>query len=836
MKPNFALTLSHDGIGLLHRGRDGWHMVGDVMLQDAEFTEKLGFLRQTAASLENAGVTTKLVIPNSQILYTTVDAPGPSEAERHAQIRAALEGATPYDIGDLAYDWCEVDGAVQVAVIARETLDEAEGFAADHGFNPLSFVATPADDSFIGEPFFGVTAAADTLLEGTETVEQDDLVVSVLAPAPQPEPADITEPEPVQAKEVKPEPEVAKPDQKQPDEPSVSVISAKFPEPDEPSPKTAIPAFSTRRGNTSDATPDKTLDRIEQIESRLAILPKPKEGQPTKPLKLGNAQRKAIPKKPVAKPVIASKTLAQKKPAPVVTTDPILLAPKTTQKLVAANWDEEQAMTVFGARRKLAQNDQPKSLRLPLMLGGGAVLAIVAVWAAFFLGDMATLWRGGSTGDAIVSEANPGPEITPVIDTPVMVDTPVVVDAPVVAAPPAVVDTPVPDPAVGQALAMLTEPVFRQAPLPTVPAASATIDTSGIPVAAAAIDAPVISQPTPVIDTPVLVEPEPVPTQIATPTPLPEASPLLSPETALENYADSGIWQLAPVAPGLPRADDIYTLHIASLDPQIVSQDAVALPVAPATSNDYSAKTQTSPAAQSAEFVLDDRGLVVASLAGTLTPDGVFVYLGPPPIKPRARGNRVPQVVIDPNLRLASFRPAARPVNQAIQSEPAQLGGAASNALSGFRPKPRPGIAPIIEEIPDAPATAQAVKLSSLPKHRPANFAKVVARARASAPTVTATTAAPVPQNQTVAPSAPTGASVARMATTKNAINLRRVSLIGVYGSPSDRRALVRLPSGRYVKVKVGQRVDGGKVAAIGEAELRYVKGGRTIVLKMPKT
>jgi hypothetical protein len=77
---------------------------------------------------------------------------------------------------------------------------------------------------------------------------------------------------------------------------------------------------------------------------------------------------------------------------------------------------------------------------------------------------------------------------------------------------------------------------------------------------------------------------------------------------------------------------------------------------------------------------------------------------------------------------------------------------------------------------------------------------------------------------------------VARLATTKNALRLKRTSLIGVYGSPSKRRALVRLANGRYVKVKVGQRVDGGKVAAIGAHELRYVKGGRTIVLKMPKS
>ena len=35
--------------------------------------------------------------------------------------------------------------------------------------------------------------------------------------------------------------------------------------------------------------------------------------------------------------------------------------------------------------------------------------------------------------------------------------------------------------------------------------------------------------------------------------------------------------------------------------------------------------------------------------------------------------------------------------------------------------------------------------------------------------------------------------------------------------------------------LKVGDRVDGGKVAAIGEQELRYVKNGRNLVLALPK-
>ena len=35
--------------------------------------------------------------------------------------------------------------------------------------------------------------------------------------------------------------------------------------------------------------------------------------------------------------------------------------------------------------------------------------------------------------------------------------------------------------------------------------------------------------------------------------------------------------------------------------------------------------------------------------------------------------------------------------------------------------------------------------------------------------------------------------------------------------------------------VEVGDRLDGGRVAAITDSELRYVKGGRNVVLKIPE-
>jgi type IV pilus biogenesis protein PilP len=86
------------------------------------------------------------------------------------------------------------------------------------------------------------------------------------------------------------------------------------------------------------------------------------------------------------------------------------------------------------------------------------------------------------------------------------------------------------------------------------------------------------------------------------------------------------------------------------------------------------------------------------------------------------------------------------------------------------------------------------------------------------------------------APRIPSSANVAKQATIRNAINLRDMNLIGVYGTSSQRYALVRNPNGRYVKVEVGDRLDGGRVAAITASELRYEKRGRMVVLALPNS
>jgi hypothetical protein len=93
---------------------------------------------------------------------------------------------------------------------------------------------------------------------------------------------------------------------------------------------------------------------------------------------------------------------------------------------------------------------------------------------------------------------------------------------------------------------------------------------------------------------------------------------------------------------------------------------------------------------------------------------------------------------------------------------------------------------------------------------------------------------AEVASSAAAVPSGPTATTVAAAATFADAMALREINLIGVYGQPGARRALVRLGNGRYLRVGVGDALDGGQVTAIGDNVLNYVKRGRTEVLLIP--
>jgi hypothetical protein len=133
-------------------------------------------------------------------------------------------------------------------------------------------------------------------------------------------------------------------------------------------------------------------------------------------------------------------------------------------------------------------------------------------------------------------------------------------------------------------------------------------------------------------------------------------------------------------------------------------------------------------------------------------------------------------------------------------------------------------------------STSLAVAQSIRPGRRPGDFETVVAAALARAATRPASTTPAPAVAATVAPQnyTPVPGGVARAATQEDAIRLREINLIGVYGRPNARRALVRLSNGRYVRVEIGSALDGGQVTAIGDSALNYVKRGRTYAIELP--
>jgi hypothetical protein len=78
----------------------------------------------------------------------------------------------------------------------------------------------------------------------------------------------------------------------------------------------------------------------------------------------------------------------------------------------------------------------------------------------------------------------------------------------------------------------------------------------------------------------------------------------------------------------------------------------------------------------------------------------------------------------------------------------------------------------------------------------------------------------------------PTPAKVITLATQK--VALPAVSLIGIFGSLADPGALVRERNGRIKRVKIGDPIAGGTVAAISDNAIVVGIGQKAKVLQLP--
>lgn len=1043
MKPNFALNLTFDGIGLLHRVPSGWHLVGEVAIEAPDLGGALAMLRQTALALDTAGLRSKLVIPNEQIRFLTL------QTDPHATettVRAALEGATPYAVDDLAYDWTLEGDTLHIAAVARETLAEAEAFAISHGFNPVSFVATPDQSVFPGEPFFGLTDAAPELVGAGVPVARDLQPIRVIGHARLPDPAPAPDPDLTEATTSAPAPvETSMPvvdtaaaggnadltraaatpadtdfgvtamstpvpadvPPVQPAAPTFASVRTRSPglvtdqaaagsvlsetlsetvsdamsgadEPatanDRPAARTDSPprpgaqnaaarpaggkagagkaaANATGTGKTGTFNAGVTAPRIaaDTLRPRRAAPPSrqpepppalprvslapasrgPIPGAPPQPAPAANRPRRGANLSGATAAFVAMLGRALRRPPTNALAPPLLPANDLTPV-------ERDKMTVFGARKPagagaaaLPARGKPRYLGLALTLVLLVFLAGVAAWASIF-GETTLGWLRGDDDPAVAGlsdtetittrlvepeQAPADPSIT-IIDPDqpdpdaVLPDAALATDRdgltpeelvdsePETADAQIVTDVVIPDPTVPD----LTDPALTDSNVATADQTDpdltdpdlATADAPAVDIAALDL----ADDASPALATP-------FDTGLSEPAP-PTLPPVVRPETAADaaaRYAATGIWQIAPDAPSAPGLIDLDALYIASIDPAIRADDAVALPTMVALRPDGPPAPLSSPAAAGTTFRLDARGLVEATPDGAFTPDGVRVVAGRPPVVPPSavltRAVQAPVVVVPPTARLAGFRPRARPDNLSDGAERAALGGLTRTELAEFRPRLRPAavIARAETLANEAAAAAEAATVATAsaaaaataaastaavaiaqgtaqpldrapvvkPRLRPqdlglpdgnAREARVPdSRARdndAGSPEPGASTAGSISREEaeddegevqvasargkTVQPRVPSQANVAKTATEKNVLNLREVNLIGVYGTQQSRRALVRLSNGRYQKVKVGDRVDGGRVVAISDGELRYTKGGRNVTLRMPRS
>lgn len=895
MTPNFALSLSFDGIALLRRVPDGWHLVGEVPLDAPDLPSALDDLRAKGLALDPSGLRTKLVIPGDQIRYMTLDTTETTDAA----VRRALEGATPYALDELVIDTLRTDGHTYVAAVARETLEEAEAFAVEHDFNPVAFVALPAPDTVTQEVLFGPTQTA-----GTVQITRDSRAVRQTGIAVIPAPFATTPSDPDASVPAPPELTISKPTTAVPTQ----------------GPQANVPVFASRS-----KVPAPTIDPVRLSASRPQLSPL---------MATQDRETPAFASPRIASHVPATPMSGTVMPHGVAVATPV--TPPATEPLFTRR--KEPPAPILGKGRAASpvavRAQTPSAAPVSALTAAAAPMTSQAPY-----GPVTEKVRHPAEASADpLAAARSKPRFLGLIMTAILVLVLLLVGLWASTLPPEGIagwfrsNAPVTDIAAVADSARITSPV-------------ASVDATTPDAPQESLAAPATVQPTAAKPAPSAIVPQDV-AAAAPPLPILRApvGRILSPDEANRIYAATGVYQRAPRIDGTPDSTplgDVGPFATVTAPDPLTPPD---MPTLDTIAPDAVIAAPVSPPGPDVVFNRDSRGNILATTAGTLTPQGVIVIAGAPDVRPVLRPGtpRVPAAPISPVARPADLvpepapdadaaaatsgtaapvpgtdtpafvagppplrpvvrpsdaaaltvtgpaesladatpvppytgaRPRVRPSGLVAVSAPSDAAEAVIAAYTGARPVLRPAaLAPApIEETPEpeptpepivaadinavaaaiaaaAPTssfrnrTALAVSVAPRPAPRPRNFTQVVARARqaaapppaAAAPTQTAATAATPAPPTIVTPSGNVPGGVARAATMDNAINLRQMNLVGVYGKPNARRALVRLGNGRYVKVEVGSALDGGQVTAIGDNALNFVKRGKTYALVLP--
>lgn len=826
MNPNFALDFRNDQIKLLHLQEGHWVQIGVVAIDDPDLDAALGYMRSTALGLSPRGVASKLVLPDEAVLYTTVGDLSYDPQARAAQIARALIGRTPYKVADLVYDWNDDGSNAHMAVIARETLDEAEAFAVQHRFNPVAFAAWPEKGQFQGEADFGksetaldVSAPSNTPIDHAAALSAKDFEMGDT------EVSEETQATPVDAIKT------ATADQ--------SVIA-------EIAPNLYIPVTTddlNDRDQGQMADPvisdlQAALDPISEIETVAQVLG---SGQDTADLDTASvtepdpallSDTPNIAAEP--QPLVAQTDLLAPFSQPVLADE----APMALDVPIDEPVDEDPAPTTgpsagkaqtllaeFAARREVALGKPDAVARVEPLLSTGNHIAPPKI-ARNLQPDVST---EASAKPVVLAAQKPNRKAETSLG-----------NKPVGKRPK--------ERGKNSALIGFVLTILLLIALAAAAAMSSYLTAAWNSYSAATnvaliqpsiADEMAVDLPSDDIMSP--VNPAPQTAEVLAPLPPPDPITLPAPSVMLT----------------AERANDLVPLTT----PAALAQPLVIAPPDIVTASSESAAPSIIPTAQ-----------------GVMTPDGVFLISGKPRIVPNPR----PAAIVAAALQ----RPAITPLvgATATYADPALAGKrperrpdalapqiASDPALAGKLPLARPDailqagleadnaalIASATLATVNAPRSPLAVTISRLPVPRPSNLnttiaapqdlvvtdpvAPEVAAPEVTAPEVSASDNAAAPLEADNEPEVVAAKSsgprtvVSKNATYKNAINLSKINLIGVYGSQANRYALVRQSNGRFKKVYVGDRFDGGLVAAITENELRYSKSGRMLALQMPK-
>ena len=926
MKPDFALSLSFDGITLLHRTKPGWNIIGTAKLDSAALESDVADIRRKALSLDSRADNVKLVIPNEQIKFIKLLRPdGAQSNDIEAVILDHLQGATPYHVSELRFDWIASKNDLYVAAVAIETLQEAENFAETHSFKPLGNVAIPPKDSFIGEAFFG------TALGGQQQMEWYDQEIDI-SPSPSPEALLKIAPKPLP-----PEPPIAR---------NKGHITAQQkaanPDPKQPRLSTQL----TKQINEEAENVPVSLNDLgtafprilSQIEGKL-------EGQEQadKPtvFDVNETRTTANAAPPSADPILKRHGFEHK-----VTTEKIRNVLRHTKKRLSAGVSALRAvlktllqtalrqtkMAGVGATQfikickhklfvegvvPLVQRLQPilrkyvlkaRDWGLPVMLLSASVL-LAGFTATYFIvtrsADPSTdlalkveTVSADADADAdankkidvlrSIQELSPAPEaerrrgltgLEGFTTTDTQAKAEVFSETPLLGL--SELQT-----SAGFDLSIVEKLPMKRAlsRLDSLATPSSTRMRNGTELAPEAkIEIPQTARSS----------------QLNTPEFIPNGP--MTPEELRRVYVSTGVWPMAPKAPYQASTKALEDLYIASIDADIRAHDPVILqspdefltdstkdlaipllkkakPLGLATGdpaiempNEPSAKTLVSPNINALRVLPD-------------------VTLRPPSMAPQPLAELTPSIITQDSNKTAISQPDALPSidaltrldppsvtgfgNQATDpifenaaTENAENQSSETNPTSELVSKPpsvsseEEAIASTDPQTPQAPEPAIDMLAQSRPLIRPQALVAALRAKEKAFEEALNTSIRPkirpalteIAQSDTLisrlfsaldegdeanvdSPIAdePSSARVSERATLEKGLNLRKVNLLGTYRFGNSRKALILMPNGSKRMVKVGDRLDGGQVAAIDEEELRYIKSGLNIILSMP--